>query len=99
MKGATDKSESAKARRKRKLQELQKGREAVSTEQKASWANPKTVRRMFSDAWGSFLQMPIPDDIYRKVLLRLHGSVIPNMTNPVVLADFLTHALNQGNRT
>ncbi len=43
--------------------------------------------------------MPIPADIYRKVLLRVHASVLPNMTNPVMLADFLTYALDRGGIT
>ena len=96
LRGAADKGESSKARRKRKVQELQAGRAAAAAEQQASWANAKTQKRMFSEAWGAFLQTAVPDDIYRKVLLRLHSAVIPNMSNPVLLAEFLTHALNQG---
>ncbi len=49
-----------------------------------------------SEAWLALLQMPIPSDIFRKVLLRLHSSVMPNMVNPILLSDFLTYALNQG---
>lgn len=51
-----------------------------------------------SEAWLAVLQLPVPQDLYHKVLLRLHSSVIPNMTSPNMLADFLTFSLNQGAR-
>jgi len=38
----------------------------------------------------------VPQDLYHKVLLRLHTHVIPHMMAPNMLADFLTYALNQG---
>ena len=38
----------------------------------------------------------MPQDLYHKVLLQLHSSVIPNMMSPNMLADFLTYSLNQG---
>lgn len=31
-----------------------------------------------------------------QVLLSLHETVIPNMMHPALLADFLTHSLDQG---
>ena len=49
-----------------------------------------------SEAWLALLQLPIPADILRKVLVRLHSAVLPNMTNPLLLSDFLTFSLNQG---
>lgn len=51
---------------------------------------------MRSEAWLALLQLPVPEDIYRKVLLHLHEAVIPHMINPNMLADFLTYSLNQG---
>lgn len=51
--------------------------------------------RAISDAWLAALSLPVPSDVYRKVLLRLHSRVIPHMHTPVLLADFLTHSLNQ----
>ncbi|GAX81728.1 hypothetical protein CEUSTIGMA_g9156.t1 [Chlamydomonas eustigma] len=101
VKTAASRSESAKARRKRKQQELQEGGSSgpaimYPAVPSSTWTNSKNLKRTFSDAWVSFLQMPLPDDIYRKVLLRLHSSVIPKMNNPLLLADFLTYALNQG---
>jgi U3 small nucleolar RNA-associated protein 19 len=98
-----DKSESAKARRKRKAAETaaaggasKSARAAAAAEQRTGWANAKAQRRAFSDAWLALLQLPIPADICRKVLLRLHSSVIPNMASPLMLSDFLTYSLNQG---
>ena len=52
-----------------------------------------------SDAWLSFLQLPIPADLYRKVLLRLHSHVMPHLPNPLLLSDFLTFSLDQGGLT
>lgn len=49
-----------------------------------------------SDAWLALLQLPVPSDIYTKVLIKIHESVIPNMINPNMLSDFLTFSLNQG---
>ena len=47
MRAAADRNESAKARRKRKAEELEQGRAATAAEQKADWANAKNQKRMF----------------------------------------------------
>lgn len=31
-----------------------------------------------------------------QVLIKLHSDVLPAMTNPLLLSDFLTHALDHG---
>lgn len=103
MAATSDKNESARARRKRKMMEAPQQQaaqaHAAASEQRAMWANAKAQRRMFSDAWLALLQLPIPQDLYHKVLLRLHANVIPNMMAPNMLADFLTYSLNQGGLT
>lgn len=38
----------------------------------------------------------VPQDTYKKVLAKIHSSVIPHMSEPVLLADFLTHSLDKG---
>lgn len=100
VRASADRNESSKARRKRKAEETSSSSSSSSAsaaDQQAQWANFKSQRRVFSEAWLAFLQLPsVPSDILRKVLLRLHASVIPNMTDPVMLSDFLTHALDQG---
>lgn len=40
-----------------------------------------------------------PQDIYKRVLGLLHGRVIPRLAEPLLLADFLTHALDAGGLT
>ena len=39
--------------------------------------------------------MPLPEHIYKRVLQVLTSAVIPRMTNPVLLADFLTRAIDR----
>jgi U3 small nucleolar RNA-associated protein 19 len=99
VKARVDKNESAKARRKRKASELAAKESAPPSSGPAIevlWANAKAHRRAFSDAWLTFLTLKsIPKDIIKKVLIRLHTSIIPHMTSPVMLSDFLTHSLDQ----
>ncbi|KAL6760944.1 CBF/Mak21 family-domain-containing protein [Haematococcus lacustris] len=99
---APDANESARQRRKRKaaeaaLVDTKTGAKVVKP--RATWANAKSHKRAFTEAWLAVLSLPIPDDLLRKVLLRIHESVIPNMLNPNSLADFLTYALDQGGLT
>jgi len=56
----------------------------------------KKQRVRFSKAWLTFLQLPLPVDIYKKVLPQLHKRVIPFLTNPNLLSDFLTNSFNVG---
>ena len=51
---------------------------------------------MFGDAWLACLRLPLPPALYRRVLLFLPGNVIPYMTSPVRLADFLTAVYGLG---
>lgn len=48
------------------------------------------------EAWLSLLALPLPEDGYKRVLVRLHDLVIPHLTNPLLLSDFLTASLNRG---
>eukprot|EP00798_Chlamydomonas_sp_ICE-L_P008558 gene8558-33991_t len=95
---SNDKNERSKDRRKRKAMEG-KGNgstDAAAVQQRASWANAKMQKRMYSEAWLHFLQLPLPMDVLRKVLISLPSKIIPNLVNPVLLADFLTYTLNRG---
>jgi len=60
------------------------------------WASTKLRRKAYCEAWMSFLCLSLPNDIYRKSLSRLHDLVIPNLTTPLLLSDFLTHSLDRG---
>ncbi|KAG2424155.1 hypothetical protein HXX76_014688 [Chlamydomonas incerta] len=97
---AADRNESARLRRKRKEQEQQEaGGVAAAGPRKVVWANAKTQKRFYSDAWLALLALPLPSDVLRKALVRLPGAVIPHMLGPQLLADFLTHCLNRGGLT
>ncbi|KAG9442560.1 hypothetical protein H6P81_018414 [Aristolochia fimbriata] len=56
----------------------------------------KRMKLKFSKAWMSFLKLPLPLDVYKEVLANLHQMVIPNMSNPVILCDFLTRSYDIG---
>lgn len=90
---ATDAS-GPRQRKKQRREQQEGGRNgAVLT---AKWASAKHRRRAYSDAWMAFLRLDLPDDVYRKILSRLHDLVIPNLTTPLLLSDFLTHSLDRG---
>ena len=52
--------------------------------------------KVFSDAWTTFLQLPLSMQIYKKVLLKLPERIIPHLVNPLMLSDFLTDSYNRG---
>lgn len=50
----------------------------------------RKLKLKFTKAWLSFLKLPLPLDVYKEVLVTLHQNVIPYMSNPAILCDFLT---------
>ncbi|XP_043712977.1 protein NUCLEOLAR COMPLEX ASSOCIATED 4 isoform X2 [Telopea speciosissima] len=56
----------------------------------------KRMKLKFTKAWLSFLRLPLPLDVYKEVLISLHQAVIPHMSNPVMLCDFLTRSYDIG---
>ncbi|KAG0566936.1 hypothetical protein KC19_7G098200 [Ceratodon purpureus] len=56
----------------------------------------KKQRQRMNKAWLAFLRLPLPFDTYKKVLAQLHKRVIPFLSNPILLSDFLTNSYNQG---
>ena len=56
---------------------------------KPKWTEGARHRRAFSDAWLALLRADFPEDIYRKILMRLHVDVMPHMVNPQLLSDVL----------
>jgi U3 small nucleolar RNA-associated protein 19 len=95
---AADGAEGARQRKKRKLAAASADAAAAAPAPPlhAKWASPKLARRAYSDAWLALLRLPLPDDIYRKVLARLPDGVIPHLFSPLLLSDFLTHSLDRG---
>jgi U3 small nucleolar RNA-associated protein 19 len=57
---------------------------------------PKGHRKAFSEAWLSFMKMDLTPQLYRDLLSVLHVQIIPNMSDPRLLHDFLTDSYNQG---
>ena len=53
-------------------------------------------RREFSTCWLAFLRRSLSPDMCKRVLVDLDTHVIPHLSNPAVLIDFLTDAYNAG---
>ncbi|KAJ3083512.1 hypothetical protein HDU99_009005, partial [Rhizoclosmatium hyalinum] len=53
-------------------------------------------KRGCSEAWLGYLKIPMTVEIYKKVLLVIHKTVIPQLTQPTLLIDFLTDSYNAG---
>lgn len=56
----------------------------------------KKMKSKFTKAWITFLRLPLPVDIYKEVLVTLHQAVIPFLSNPIMLCDFLTRSYDIG---
>lgn len=56
----------------------------------------KSHKKQFSKAWLSFLSKPLTSEMHKKLLLNLHTSIIPFMSDPKLLMDFLTDSYNTG---
>ncbi|KNC75668.1 hypothetical protein SARC_11813 [Sphaeroforma arctica JP610] len=53
-------------------------------------------RKVFTVCWRALLRRALPLDVYKRVLLKLHTDIMPHMSNPRLLIDFLTNAYDQG---
>lgn len=54
------------------------------------------LKKRFSSAWIEFLKFKLSPALYKKVLVNLHSKILPNLTNPLLLTDFLTDSYNIG---
>lgn len=54
------------------------------------------IKKKYSTAWITFLKFNLSPSLYKKVLIILHKKVMPNLTNPLLLTDFLTDSYNIG---
>ncbi|MCJ8741141.1 hypothetical protein PDJAM_G00067330 [Pangasius djambal] len=59
-------------------------------------AKIKEHKRAFELMWLTFLKYKLPMSMYKKVLVILHDSVLPHMSDPTLMIDFLTAAYNVG---
>jgi hypothetical protein len=53
-------------------------------------------RKAFSQCWLTFLTFPMPAEHYKQILTVIHKSIIPHMSRPALLIDFLVDSYNQG---
>ncbi|XP_014505289.1 nucleolar complex protein 4 homolog [Vigna radiata var. radiata] len=56
----------------------------------------KKMKLKFTKAWIAYLRLPLPLDVYKEVLVNLHQAVIPHLSNPIILCDFLTRSYDVG---
>ncbi|KAI5434528.1 Maturation and nuclear export of 40S ribosomal subunits interacting protein, variant 2 [Lathyrus oleraceus] len=54
------------------------------------------MKLKFTKAWIAYLRLPLPLDVYKEVLVNLHQAVIPHLSNPIMLCDFLTKSYDVG---
>nr|ACU18910.1 unknown [Glycine max] len=54
------------------------------------------MKLKFTKAWIAYLRLPLPIDVYKEVLVNLHQAVIPHLSNPIMLCDFLTRSYDVG---
>ncbi|RVE65664.1 hypothetical protein OJAV_G00118640 [Oryzias javanicus] len=53
-------------------------------------------KRAFEKMWLSFLKYKLPSNMYKKLLVILHDSILPHMSKPTLMIDFLTAAYEVG---
>ncbi|XP_078083296.1 nucleolar complex protein 4 homolog [Mustelus asterias] len=59
-------------------------------------ARLKEHRRVFERLWLAFLKHKLSTNLYKKVLVILHESILPHMSKPTLMIDFLTAAYEIG---
>ncbi|CAN6229319.1 unnamed protein product [Urochloa humidicola] len=75
---------------------LSKGEKDSSKDSSSTTYIKKKLKLKFTKAWLSFLKLPLPLDVYKEVLASIHQNVIPSMSNPAILCDFLTRSYDIG---
>jgi len=82
-----------------KKRKLNEDLERAITKQNLLISSLKPYQKLFQKIWLSFLSLKLPGDIYQSILENLHESVMPSITNPSLLLDFLTESYNMGGET
>lgn len=86
-------------RQRKRVREETCDNKGISNQNKSvhgKWSSRKLRQKAISDAWIEFLKLDIPFDCYRSLLTKLHDTIIPALIKPILLSDFLTHALDRG---
>lgn len=55
----------------------------------------KRLRKTFTDAWISFLSLKLPEHLEYRILEQLGSNIIPWMTRPLLLVDYLSGLAEQ----
>ncbi|GAB2291653.1 hypothetical protein Dimus_025909 [Dionaea muscipula] len=82
-----------------KLADVSDKQKKMEKREKTGFSTTKLSKKMrlkFTKAWMSFLRLPLPLDLYKEVLVSLHQAVVPHLSNPVMLCDFLTRSYDIG---
>ncbi|EFA83060.1 hypothetical protein PPL_03848 [Heterostelium album PN500] len=69
------------------------------TEQQDYWIKVTTIssyKQIFGKLWLAFLSLPLPNSIYKHVLLGLPDQVMPHLSNPTLLMDFFSKSYDLG---
>lgn len=53
-------------------------------------------KRAFDRMWLGFLKYKLPSSMYKQILVILHDSILPHMSKPTLMIDFLTAAYDIG---
>ncbi|ORZ19354.1 CBF/Mak21 family-domain-containing protein [Absidia repens] len=53
-------------------------------------------KKSFTNAWLAILKLPLTEEYYRRTLLIMHKRILPHLSDPRLLMDFLTDAYNAG---
>ncbi|KAI8642135.1 CBF/Mak21 family-domain-containing protein [Parasitella parasitica] len=53
-------------------------------------------KRGFTDCWLRLMKLRLSEDMYKKILLILHKRILPHLSEPKLLMDFLTDSYNVG---
>ncbi|XP_072271810.1 nucleolar complex protein 4 homolog [Pyxicephalus adspersus] len=59
-------------------------------------AQLKEHKKVFEKVWMTFLKDKLSVNLYKKVLMILHESILPHMAKPTLMIDFLTAAYDVG---
>ncbi|XP_056146583.1 nucleolar complex protein 4 homolog [Lampris incognitus] len=59
-------------------------------------ANLNDHRRAFERMWLGFLKYKLPNNMYKKILVIIHESILPHMMMPTLMMDFFTSAYEVG---
>uniref|UniRef100_A0A3B4ZM38 Nucleolar complex associated 4 homolog n=1 Tax=Stegastes partitus TaxID=144197 RepID=A0A3B4ZM38_9TELE len=70
----------------------------VKQEKHEDWKAAKLSehKRIFERMWLGFLKYKLPSGMYKKILVILHDSILPYMSKPTLMIDFLTAAYDVG---